>query len=90
MSTTHEYMLMAGIVKRTRVFGETVSTIAKRHSKVRSYGQRPVPIFLRFDKASYSVDLVCKVREHLALPQIGQFTETFVLHSASQMQDLLL
>jgi hypothetical protein len=48
---------------------------------------RDIPALRR---ASYGVDLICKVREYLTLAQIGQLMETLMLHGAPEMQDLLL
>ena len=81
---------MARIIKCARIFGETVSAVAKRHAKARPHRQSAVPVFLCFDKTPNRIDLIRKVREYLALTQIGQLTETFMLHSATEMQELLL
>src|SRR6266699_850689 len=85
-----EDTLVTRVVKRARIFGEAVSAIAKRHAKARLYAQRPVPVLLRLDEAPHGVDLIRKVREHLALAQVGQLTEAVMLNGAPEMQELLL
>ena len=81
---------MARIVKCARIVSEAVSAIAKRHAEARPHRESAVPVFLRFDKTPDCVDLICKVREYLALAQIGQLTETFMLHGATEVKELLL
>jgi len=90
VSSAQEDAPMARIVKCARIVSEAVSAIAKRHAEARPRRQSAVPIFLRFDKTPDCVDLICKVREYLALAQIGQLTETFMLHGATEVKELLL
>jgi len=90
VSSAQEDALVARIVKCAGIFSETVSAVAKCHPKARPHHQSAVPVFLRFGETPNGIDLVRKVREYLALVQIGQLTETFMLYSATEVQELLL